>query len=76
MATVVPGQSRGATADRVGAQPASSTDRVYGPTGLAILKDDHAVPPCPSGHLANGSYEVTIFDMAKSHYSWRFKVGA
>jgi len=72
----VPGQSRGPPAGPADAHPANSTDRVYGPTGLAILKDDHAVLLFPSGHLANGRYEVTIFDAAKSHNSWRFKVRA
>lgn len=53
-----------------------STDKVYGPTGLDILKGDDAVLLFPSGQLLNGGYKVTIFDTSKITYTWRFKVKA
>jgi hypothetical protein len=53
-----------------------STDKVYGPTGLAILEGDHAVVLFPSGDLRTGRYNVTIYDTQKITYAWRFTVKA
>jgi hypothetical protein len=51
-----------------------STDKVYGPTGKAILIGDHAVLLFPSGTLTQGSYHATIYDGPKTTYTWTFKV--
>jgi hypothetical protein len=51
-----------------------STDTVYGPTGLAILKGDHAVLLFPSGTLKAGTYKVTIHNGPKTTYTWPFTV--
>jgi hypothetical protein len=51
-----------------------STDPVYGPTGLAILKGDHAVLLFPSGTLKAGTFKVTIHNGPKTTYSWPFTV--
>lgn len=51
-----------------------STDTVYGPTGLAILKGDHAVLLFPSGTLKAGTFKVTIHNGPKTSYSWPFTV--
>ncbi len=51
-----------------------STDRVYGPTGKAILEGDHAVLLFPSGTLASGTYHATIYDGPKITYTWTFQV--
>ena len=47
---------------------------MYGPTGLAILKGDHAVLLFPSGTLKAGTYKVTIHNGPKTTYSWPFNV--
>jgi len=51
-----------------------STDTVYGPTGLEILKGDHAVLLFPSGTLKAGTFKVTIRNGPKTTYTWPFKV--
>ena len=51
-----------------------STDTVYGPTGLAILKGDHAVLLFPSGTLKAGTFKVTIHNGPKTTYTWPFTV--
>jgi len=51
-----------------------STDKVYGPTGLEILKGDRAVLLFPSGTLKAGTFKVTIHNGPKTTLTWSFKV--
>jgi len=49
-----------------------STDPVYGPTGLAILKADRAVLLIPRAPLASGPYSVDIAQPGQPDIRWSF----
>jgi hypothetical protein len=54
----------------------TSSDTVYGPTGLDILKSDQAVILIPREPLANGPYTVDIQQTSQPDVSWSFSVDA
>ncbi len=49
-----------------------SSDPVYGPTGLSILKSDHAVLLIPKTPLTWGRFEATINQPNKPAIDWSF----
>jgi Cysteine-rich secretory protein family len=49
-----------------------STDKIYGPTGLAILRGDHAVVLIPRRPLTRGKYRVTIRQPKRPTITWSF----
>jgi hypothetical protein len=51
-----------------------SSDPIYGPTGLAILKGDNAVLLIPRHPLANGAYSVRIQQPNQPDIAWSFSV--
>ncbi len=50
-----------------------TTDPVYGPTGLDILKGDHAVFLIPRAQLTNGTYQAVV-TVGDKHIVWSFRV--
>jgi hypothetical protein len=50
----------------------TSSDKVYGPEGRAILKADHAVLLIPRTALQAGRYTVAIRQPGRAKLSWRF----
>lgn len=53
-----------------------SSDRVYGATGRALLKHDHAIFLIPRGPLATGKYSVDIQQPGQAAIKWSFSVRA
>ncbi len=53
-----------------------SPDPVYGPTGLTILQNDHAVLLIPAAPLVNGVYTATINQPARAAINWSFTVAS
>lgn len=53
-----------------------TTDAVYGPTGRAILADEHAVLVIPKETLASGRYTATITGTGEGDVTWSFAVRA
>lgn len=49
-----------------------STDKLYGPTGLAILRADRAVVLIPTRPLVKGTYQVTISQPGRPSITWSF----
>jgi len=54
----------------------TSSDLVYGPTGLDILEGDNAVILIPRQPLANGTYTVDIQQTLQPDVTWSFSVDA
>src|SRR5262249_6628048 len=52
----------------------TSSDAVYGPTGLQILQGDHAVLLFPRAALAAGSYSVALSQPGQADITWSFTV--
>lgn len=53
-----------------------TTDAVYGPTGEAILADEHAVLVIPKTTLTNGRYTASVTGTGQGDVTWSFSVHA
>jgi hypothetical protein len=53
-----------------------SSDTVYGPTGLEILQDDHAVLLIPRLPLTSGSYSASLSQPGQADVDWSFAASA
>ncbi|HZU59789.1 MAG TPA: CAP domain-containing protein [Solirubrobacteraceae bacterium] len=52
-----------------------TTDKVYGPTGAAILHSDHAAFLIPRQALSKGRYSVSVRQSGRPGIDWSFSAG-